>query len=115
MSLEDSKDDTKDTSRYSLEPDAKKSSNQNDSPYGVFTQIADGFYLTDGRQDKVNPQAFGGIIMSEEARRVATRLRYLSNEEIGVLEMQVCMKWNSETAENSWSFLFSDFMFILNM
>ncbi|XP_064604512.1 VWFA and cache domain-containing protein 1-like [Liolophura sinensis] len=88
MSLGESKDDTKDASRYSLEPGAKKPGKQNDSPYGVFTQIADGFYLTDGRQDKVNPQAFGGIIMSEEARRVATRLRYLSNEEIGVLEMQ---------------------------
>lgn len=46
-------------------------------------------YVTDNRQDPVNPEMLGGIIIQHESQKLSARLRWLSNDEIGITNMQV--------------------------
>lgn len=57
----------------------------------VHTRASDDGYSPDTRQETPNPTVFGGIKIEHEARKLSARLRWLSNEEIGITKMQVCM------------------------
>ena len=46
-------------------------------------------YAFDTRQEAVDPRKMGGIRIENEARRLSSKLRRLSNNEIGVTAMQV--------------------------
>jgi hypothetical protein len=59
------------------------------------TSYDDGYSVTDNKQDPVSPEMLGGIITQHESQKLAARLRWLSNDEIGITHMQVCCmkKW----------------------
>ena len=42
-----------------------------------------------GQQEPVNPKEIGGIVIQNEAKEIAKKLRVLANNELGVLKMQV--------------------------
>ena len=48
-------------------------------------------YMADNPQEKPDPAQLGGIGIQNEANRLAAQLRMLSNQEIGVTDMQVCI------------------------
>ena len=52
------------------------------------TSEGDG-YVTDHKQDPVSPEMLGGIIIQHESQDLSARLRWLSNDEIGITKMQV--------------------------
>ena len=52
--------------------------------------LASDGYFADLEQEKVEP--FGGISIETEAKKLGATLRWLSNEEVGVLKMQVIVK-----------------------
>lgn len=54
----------------------------------VHTRASDDGYSPDTRQETPNPTVFGGIKIEHEARKLSARLRWLSNEEIGITKMQ---------------------------
>lgn len=43
----------------------------------------------DTTEDTVDPKKIGGVLIKEEAKKLGSKLRVLSNEEIGVMDMQV--------------------------
>ncbi|KAK0046626.1 VWFA and cache domain-containing protein 1 isoform X1 [Biomphalaria pfeifferi] len=45
-------------------------------------------YLTDTRQENANPSDIGGIIIQQASKDLSTRLRWLTNYEIGITDMQ---------------------------
>ncbi|KAL8604767.1 hypothetical protein ACOMHN_017726 [Nucella lapillus] len=45
-------------------------------------------YVTDNKQDPVSPEMLGGIIIQHESQKLSARLRWLSNDEIGITNMQ---------------------------
>ncbi|KAI8786640.1 VWFA and cache domain-containing protein 1, partial [Biomphalaria glabrata] len=45
-------------------------------------------YLTDTRQETANPSDIGGIIIQQASKDLSTRLRWLTNYEIGITDMQ---------------------------
>ncbi|CAL1540838.1 unnamed protein product [Lymnaea stagnalis] len=45
-------------------------------------------YLTDTRQEAVNPTDMGGVIIQQASQDLSARLRWLSNDEIGITNMQ---------------------------
>lgn len=49
----------------------------------------DGEYFTDTRQEAVNPADMGGVIIQQASQDLSARLRWLSNDEIGITNMQV--------------------------
>jgi len=51
-------------------------------------ELGDG-YSFDLDQEPAYPRQMGGINIKEEARKLATKLRILSNEEMGITSMQV--------------------------
>ncbi|XP_076463028.1 VWFA and cache domain-containing protein 1-like [Babylonia areolata] len=51
------------------------------------TSVDDG-YVTDNKQDPVSPEMLGGIIIQHESQKLSARLRWLSNDEIGITNMQ---------------------------
>ena len=51
-------------------------------------ELSDG-YSFDVEQEPTYPRQMGGINIKEEARKLATKLRILSNEEMGITSMQV--------------------------
>ena len=58
-------------------------------------------YVFGVEQEKASPRQMGGINIKDEARWLANKLRTLSNDEMGVTSMQVCIRcvfdesWNS--------------------
>jgi len=48
-------------------------------------------YVTDNKQDPVSPEMLGGIIIQHESQKLSARLRWLSNDEIGITNMQVSL------------------------
>ncbi len=52
----------------------------------------DGIYMFDTSQEAVDPKKMGGIVIQQEAENFAYKFRMLSNEEVGVTAMQVCVK-----------------------
>ncbi|XP_012946227.1 VWFA and cache domain-containing protein 1 isoform X2 [Aplysia californica] len=50
--------------------------------------VQDEGYSTDTRQEPANPAEIGGVIIQQESQKLSARLRWLSNEEIGILNMQ---------------------------
>ena len=54
-------------------------------------EVDDSRYVFDTSQEDVDPRRMGGIHIREEARKLAFKFNKLSNEEIGVTAMQVCM------------------------
>lgn len=58
----------------------------------VHTKAGDGGYFRDTRQEIPDSSAFGGIKIDHEAQKLSARLRWLSNEEIGITKMQVGIK-----------------------
>lgn len=46
-------------------------------------------YLTDTRQKAVNPGDMGGVVIQQASQDLSARLRWLSNDEIGITNMQV--------------------------
>lgn len=51
--------------------------------------IVDEGYVTDNKQEPVSPEMLGGIIIQHESQKLSARLRWLSNDEIGITNMQV--------------------------
>ena len=51
--------------------------------------FVDDVYVTDNKQDPVSPEMLGGIIIQHESQKLSARLRWLSNDEIGITNMQV--------------------------
>ena len=51
----------------------------------------DDLFGYDMSQESTDPQLMGGIMIKEEARILGSKLRRLSNDEIGVTSMQVRM------------------------
>ena len=47
-------------------------------------------YFADTRQEKPDPHVLGGVHIEHEAQKLSAQLRWLSNEEIGITNMQVC-------------------------
>ncbi|XP_055956054.1 VWFA and cache domain-containing protein 1 [Patella vulgata] len=45
-------------------------------------------YVTDNRQENVSPKMLGGIVIQHESQKLSARLRWLSNDEIGITTMQ---------------------------
>lgn len=45
-------------------------------------------YVTDNKQDPISPELLGGIVIQHEAQKLSARLRWLSNDEIGITNMQ---------------------------
>ncbi len=52
-------------------------------------EITDEGYLTDNRQESVSPKQLGGIVIQAESEKLSAGLRWLSNDEIGITNMQV--------------------------
>lgn len=46
-------------------------------------------YFSDTRQDHVDPSILGGIRLQVEASKLSAKLRWISNEELGITHMQV--------------------------
>ena len=46
-------------------------------------------YFSDTRQDPVDPSILGGIRLQVEASKLSAKLRWISNEELGITHMQV--------------------------
>jgi hypothetical protein len=46
-------------------------------------------YFSDTRQDRVDPSILGGIRLQVEASKLSAKLRWISNEELGITHMQV--------------------------
>lgn len=63
-------------------------------------------YVTDNRQDPVSPEMLGGIIIQHESQKLSARLRWLSNDEIGITNMQVCTKLNNTEINSNDIYLF---------
>ncbi|XP_061168196.1 VWFA and cache domain-containing protein 1-like [Saccostrea echinata] len=54
----------------------------------VYTGLNDDGYFPDTRQETPDPSVLGGIKIKHEAQKLSARLRWLSNEEIGITKMQ---------------------------
>lgn len=52
-------------------------------------KLLDDGYFTDTRQDAVSPKILGGIDIAKEASKISMQLRWITNQEIGITDMQV--------------------------
>ncbi|KAK3089856.1 hypothetical protein FSP39_007106 [Pinctada imbricata] len=50
--------------------------------------LSDDGYFADTRQEKPDPKVLGGVHIDHEAQQLSAQLRWLSNEEIGITNMQ---------------------------
>ncbi|CAG5123242.1 unnamed protein product, partial [Candidula unifasciata] len=58
------------------------------SDYSTSDLVEDEGYLTDTRQEAVNPGNIGGVVIQQASQDLSARLRWLSNDEIGITNMQ---------------------------
>ncbi|KAH3694838.1 hypothetical protein DPMN_082279 [Dreissena polymorpha] len=78
----------------------KRDTNTHEEEESLDDFFASDGYLTNPEQEKVAP--FGGIQVENEAKKLAARLRLISNEEIGVTKMQLIydqLPYNNEKAD----------------
>lgn len=66
----------------------------------IHTGVSDDGYFPDARQEPPDPSVLGGIRIEHEAQKLSARLRWLSNEEIGITKMQVMVLIISKILRN---------------